>query len=83
MPDLPAGARCGYPPGNSATTWVLTIAVKPFVVFTYSTKIFPHFNAVIPGNGNTNLVVNNNGTQGSSSDRLYYSEALTGKLVSV
>ncbi len=71
---LAAGAEVRLPSGNSADYLGSgTFGVKPFVAFTYSTKISPHFNAGYQVNGNTNLVVNNNGTQGSLPNRLYYS----------
>lgn len=77
---LAMGAEVRLPTGRSADYLGSgTVGVKPFVAFTYSTKISPHFNIGYQANGNTNLVVDSNGNKGMLPNRLYYSGGLDWK----
>ena len=50
-----------------------TFGIKPFVTFTRSGKISPHFNLGYQFNGNTKLVTDSNGHETRLPDRLLYS----------
>ncbi len=50
-----------------------TFGVKPFMAFTYSGRVSPHFNIGYQANGNTELVVTSAGNKGGLPNRLIYS----------
>ena len=71
---LAAGAEIRLPSGDAQNFLGSgTFGVKPYVAFTYSSRVSPHFNVGYQANGNTVLVVTSAGDKGGLPNRLIYS----------
>ncbi len=71
---LAVGAELRLPSGESENfLGAGTIGARPFAVFTYGSRISPHFNIAYEVNGDTNLVTNSSGSNGHLPNRLIYS----------